>query len=100
MVAAGGDQVHAINLDAQAVISETVNDRMAGDAAGALDVEAGSISQKPGGITAGGRQRLQLLLTNNRSIQRWCIDQRRCSDIDCRNLRLFSNGGAVNQGSD
>ena len=57
MVGAGGDQVHAVDLDAQAVVGQAVDGRQAGNAAGTVETDTGNVPQQAGGI-AGGRAHL------------------------------------------
>ena len=54
VIAAGRDQVHAIHLDAQPVIGHAVNHGQAGNAAGAVEADAGHVTQQAGGVAGRG----------------------------------------------
>ena len=61
MVGAGGHQVHAIDLDAQAIVGQAVDRRQAGDAARAVQAHAGHAAQQAGAVAGGRAQVVQLL---------------------------------------
>lgn len=50
VIGAGGNEVHAIDGDAQAVVGQAVNGRQAGNAASTIKTDAGDITQKLGGV--------------------------------------------------
>ena len=54
VVGAGGDEIHAIHRDAQAVIGQAVDHRQAGDAAGTIEADAGYVAQQCGGVSGDG----------------------------------------------
>jgi len=59
VVGTGRDQVHAVDLDADAIVGQTANRRQAGNPARAVETHARHIAKKRRSITGGGLQRLQ-----------------------------------------
>ena len=60
VVGAGGQQVHAVDLDAQAVVGEAVDRGQAGHAAGTVEADTGHVAQQAGGVAGGGAGRRQV----------------------------------------
>ncbi|MPM65935.1 hypothetical protein SDC9_112839 [bioreactor metagenome] len=54
VVGAGGDEIHAVDGDAQAIVGQAVDGRQAGDAAGAVEADARHIAQQRGGVAGDG----------------------------------------------
>ena len=50
VVGTGGDQVHAIDLDAHPIIGQAMNGRQTGDTAGPIEADARHLEQELGGI--------------------------------------------------
>ena len=64
VVGAGGDEVHAVDLDAQAVVGQTVDDRQAAGAASALQGHTGHVAKQAGGVAGGRAQLLQAVVAD------------------------------------
>ncbi|OZB75280.1 MAG: hypothetical protein B7X37_02800 [Halothiobacillus sp. 14-55-98] len=60
MIGAGGDQIHAIDLRAQAVVGKTMNDRQGRHTARAEQAHTGEIGQQTGRIAGRGPGGLDL----------------------------------------
>ena len=78
MVGAGGNQVHAIHLDAQAVVTQPANCRQAGDAPRTVQADARCAAQQAGRITGAWRKATQAFLADLAGAQfiRGSLDQR------------------------
>ena len=92
VIRAGRDQVHAVHLEAQAVIGQAVQRRQTRHPTGAIQAHSGHVAQQAGGVTGGGQFVCQIGGPNHVGALRLADVGSGCGDVNLgeRGIRCVS----------
>src|SRR3569623_60028 len=95
VVGAGRAQVHAVDLDAQAIVAQAANRRQARHPAGTLEIEARNVPQQAGRVAGGGMHGLQACRIQRHAVEVGIGGIRRAHDDDGHEWRLWEYGRGI-----